>query len=223
MMGGRQGMDGGRRGVDEAAGMAGRRGEMGRDSEGDTRRQGGSPFIDGDRLRWRRARWGGLVLLAVVGMARAAGAAGLRVNPSASVPVGVYWVHEGVARRGQYVAVCPPPSRWAVEARRRGYLLRGDRCSGGFAEMLKVVAAVQGDVVQISAEGVHVNGELWPSSAQVNRDSRGRSLHAVELSERRLGPGEVLVMSEEAPDGFDGRYLGVLHEGLVQGVAERVW
>ncbi len=59
-------------------------------------------------------------------------------------------------QRGTFVAVCAPLDA-AELGRRRGYLAAGP-CSADTELLLKVVAAVAGDVVAVSVNGVVVNG-----------------------------------------------------------------
>ena len=102
--------------------------------------------------------------LVMASAALAAGEAGLRYNNSPSVPIGLYWITSATPSRGDYVAVCPPPTAVFVEAFERGYLGPG-RCEGGYSELIKVLAAEGGDSVVVDYRGVSINGRLWPASA----------------------------------------------------------
>lgn len=149
---------------------------------------------------------------------------GLRYNGTPSVPTGFYWLEENTdadVSLSSYVAFCPPPTQLFVEARRRGYLARGT-CPAGTVALLKVVAAVTGDVVRIDAMGVHINGKLWPESRLLPFDRLGRTL-PVKFGERRLEEGELLLMSERFVDGFDGRYFGPVLRTDLLGRAYRIW
>lgn len=147
-----------------------------------------------------------------------AGEAGLRLNASASVPRGAYWLSSEAPVRGAYVAVCPPPAPIFELAERRGYLGRG-RCPGGQAELIKVLAAEAGDHVRIDASGVRVGTRRWPGSAPKAIDTAGRRLPQLPATELTLGPGSVLVMSRDCALGFDSRYFGPLPSTAVTGTA----
>jgi conjugative transfer signal peptidase TraF len=101
-----------------------------------------------------------------------AGAAGLRVNASASMPWGLWRVAatEAPFERGEIVSVCPPDGAAIREAARRGYLPAGP-CPGGYEPLVKPVAAIAGDLVKITAAGVAVNGEPMADTAQLGEDS----------------------------------------------------
>lgn len=151
-------------------------------------------------------------------LALIAGEAGLRLNTSPSVPPGVYWLTPDPPPRGAYVAVCPPPSAFFDEARARGYLLYG-RCTGGYSEMIKVLAARPGDRVRIGPDGVRVGERLWPSSAPLATDEAGRPLPKPPIASAELDQGAVLVMSRDSRLGFDGRYFGLLPSSSITATA----
>jgi conjugative transfer signal peptidase TraF len=146
------------------------------------------------------------------------GQAGLRLNLSPSVPRGFYWLASKAPTRGAYVALCPPPSRLFAVARERGYLQKG-RCAGDYAEMVKVLAAGPGDRASIGPDGVRVRGRLWPSSAPLSADARGRTLPKPALLPRELASDSVLVMSKDCLEGFDSRYFGALPRSAIVATA----
>ncbi len=153
---------------------------------------------------------------AVLGLALAC-EAGLRLNATASVPRGAYWLTDSTPQRGVYAAACLP-ERLGREAVARGYLSAG-RCEGGSQELLKVVAATGGDHVVISDGGVSINGRRWPGSSVRRADGQGRALSSAVGLARRLGDGEALLLSEQCGDGFDSRYFGPLPTTQLRGTA----
>jgi len=154
--------------------------------------------------------------------ALALGQAGFRINTSPSVPEGVYRIIPGPLALGAVVAVCLPDTPVFRMARARGYVGRFGPCPDGSGELFKVLAATQGDTVQIDARGVRINGRLWSGSAPQRRDADGRPLSRSRLSQV-LGPKHVVVMSAEGFGlGFDSRYFGPLDAEMVRGRAVRV-
>lgn len=148
------------------------------------------------------------LILGVIGGAVLIGTvlAGVRVNTTRSIPLGFYLrVNEDV-RRGAYVTFCPPPKPTFIEARERGYIGAGF-CPGDFGFMMKRVAAVAGDAVAFSKDGVYVNGKALPLSAPLRADAGGRPLPTFTY-DSTLGAGEVLLMSDVSGKGFDARYFG---------------
>lgn len=138
---------------------------------------------------------------------------GMRINRTHSLPVGLYWVVERPPRRGDIVAFWPDGGAAIREARRRGYILPGvynaDSGGQGYGLMLKKLAAVQGDVVSITDDGVFVNGLLIPNTRPLSCDNVGDPLPVVRFRDRLLGENEALFISDYLPRSFDSRYFGV--------------
>jgi len=132
--------------------------------------------------------------------------AGLRLNTTTSMPRGLYRSVGGTVAPGAWVSVCLPSeiARFGVE---RGYLGAGS-CPNGTEPVLKVVAAVAGDVVQVRGDGVAVNGELLAHSRPLERDRGGRELAAYSVAARTLAPGELWLHSPFEERSWDSRYFG---------------
>ncbi|MBB3571034.1 conjugative transfer signal peptidase TraF [Rhizobium sp. BK491] len=78
---------------------------------------------------------------------------GYRLNLTPSEPLGL-WRIEKLQRPvsiGDLVFLCPPTTAVFEEARRRGYLRRG-LCPSGFAPLIKTVAALPGQRVEITEQ-----------------------------------------------------------------------
>jgi conjugative transfer signal peptidase TraF len=130
--------------------------------------------------------------------------AGLRVNTSASMPVGLYVVSTGPD--ANLIEFCPtePFAHMAIV---RGWRSAGS-CPDGAAPLVKPVVATAGDVVEMSARGIAVNGRMLPNTAPLSRDSQGRTLTSW-LSGRWVVAGDaVWVASSYNSHSFDSRYFG---------------
>lgn len=156
----------------------------------------------------------GCVLLAAGALCYAAGA---RVNTTKSIPVGLYWTSDRQAERGAYVLLCPPQVGVVAEARRRDYLPAGF-CPGGYGFMMKKIAALKEDVVDISDAGVAVNGVLLPLSAPLRHDGAGRPMPRYQATHFIIGNSEVLLMSDVSSTSFDGRYIGPVNRAQIRSV-----
>jgi len=148
-------------------------------------------------------------------------AAGLRVNVTRSIPIGLYRVTDAPVGKGEYVIFCPPESLLFEEARERGYIGAGF-CPGGYGYMMKRVLAVAGDRVTWGEEGIAVNGKVLPASAPREADKAGRLMWRQELADYVLGESELLLMSDVSWSSFDGRYFGPVDAGQVKGVIRPV-
>ena len=131
--------------------------------------------------------------------------AGLRVNTTGSLPLGLYITTEKPAN---LVEFCPAEP-FASLAIRRGYRARGS-CPDGAMPLLKPIVARAGDIVDFSARGMAVNGRLLPNTAPLALDSRGLPLPQWPFGYYRIAPGTVWLASSYSPKSFDSRYFGPL-------------
>src|SRR3978361_591028 len=101
-------------------------------------------------MRWnasvecrRASQIGAIGLASVLAMALAGQAAGIRLNHTASMPIGVWLTHpidpDHVYTTRDIVEVCPPLAQWE-----QVYLALGN-CPSGREPMLKPIAAIAGD------------------------------------------------------------------------------
>ena len=145
---------------------------------------------------------------------------GLVINTTVSLPLGLYRTIDVPVKLGAYVKFCPPQSPVFEEAKRRGYLGAGF-CPGGYEPMLKRVVAAKGDQVAVAADGVHINGQLVPMSAQMLADGGGRPMPRY-AQDRALAPAELMLMSDVSRVSFDSRYFGPLDRAQVRAVIKPV-
>ena len=156
---------------------------------------------------------GGLLLSVLAGWV-----AGLRLNLTGSVPVGLYVTSKGPPVRGGMVLACLPVTV-AAFARSRGYVPRG-ACPGGAAPIGKLVLALAGDSVQVTDTGLVVNGTAVRTSAPLVHDGAGRPLRRVPDGAYVVARDQVWLYSPYSKRSFDSRYFGpvslrcVLHRVL---------
>jgi conjugative transfer signal peptidase TraF len=143
---------------------------------------------------------------------------GLRVNATASMPRGVYRLAPGVPERGDLVSVCLEEGDFASLALDRGYLRSGS-CPNGLEPLLKRVAGMPGDRLELSQDGIAINGRVWPQSRTISWDGHDRPMpDAKSLKSRTIPDGLVLVLSDRHPGGFDSRYFGLVSIATLQKV-----
>jgi len=133
---------------------------------------------------------------------------GLRLNFTASMPLGIYRIDHvapSAMQRGMFVAVCAPVGA-AEQGRRRGYLATGT-CSGDSEPLLKTVAAIAGDTVTIAADGVSVNGHLLHNSKPLAADSSGRPIASWLRGHYRISNGSIWLYADNERS-WDSRYWG---------------
>ena len=147
--------------------------------------------------------------------------AGWRINYSPSMPIGVWRLHPVAEpfQREQIVSICPPDGAVVRDARRRGYIGKGD-CPGGYEPLLKPVAAIPGDVVTVDADGIAVNGRSLTNSAALTVDGRERAIQSLARGTYTVSPGELWLISTFHPASFDSRYFGPVSGALARGIAD---
>jgi conjugative transfer signal peptidase TraF len=164
-----------------------------------------------------RAGWAiSLLVLAFGGgtlaLALAAAWAGLRLNDSPSLPTGLYIrTSESIT---SLVVFCPaaPFAQLSVDRR---YRSRGN-CPDGAEPLAKPIVARPGDIVEIAARGMAVNGRLLANTAPLATDSAGRPLFHWPCGRYVVAPGTVWVASSYSPRSFDSRYFGPVEASQVR-------
>ncbi len=145
----------------------------------------------------------------------------LRWVVTPSLPLGFYWETQEPIVRGAYVHFClaEPIAAFGFA---QGYL-RSGICPGLYAELLKVVAAVAGDVVELN-EGVVINGHLIPHAPRYATDSQGRPQQVWIATHRFVvPPGQVFVLSTFHLRSWDSRYFGCVPVQAIRGTARPLW
>jgi len=146
-------------------------------------------------------------------LALLASCAGLRLNDSPSMPTGLY-VRTSSEADANLVVFCPaePFARLSVD---RGYRSRGN-CPDGAEPLAKPIAARPGDVVELSATGMSVNGQLLPNTAPLATDTASRSLPHWPFGRYVAAPGTLWVASSYNSRSFDSRYFGPVKASQVR-------
>jgi len=148
--------------------------------------------------------------------------AGLRLNTTRSIPLGLYRISTDPIVKGAYVLWCPPERSEFDLAKERGYIGAGF-CRGGYGKMMKKVVASHHDVVSVTDAGVTINRTLIPASQPLEADSMGRPLPRFRMTDHVLASSEFLLMSDTNSRSFDARYFGPVHRAHIQSTIHPVW
>lgn len=138
--------------------------------------------------------------LAMIGIL--AHASGLRINPTPSLPKGVYRIVPGAPAKGDLVSFCLR-GEFAELARERGYLQAGS-CESGLRPLLKRLAGTPGDYIDA--------GSLVIRTV----DSHGRPMPSA-LRSGVIPSGMALVLADHE-GSFDSRYFGLVQLESLQRV-----
>lgn len=148
----------------------------------------------------------------------------LRVNTTPSMPEGIWQVlpvNVNKLRQGDVVLICPPKTQLFKMAYQRGYIGRGN-CPSRLEPLLKRIIALPGDSVQISANGLSVNGQLIPNSHAIKCDAYGKPLPVLLQKTYHVLDNQIWVLANTNPASFDSRYWGSLSIFTIVGVAKPV-
>ena len=136
-------------------------------------------------------------------------------NPSASVPIGYYWVTEfggnSELEIGSHVVI-PTPIQYRLMAAKRHYLPVN-------VPLIKKVAAFSGDEICRQHQTISINDK--PVAVALIADKNGRKLPS--------WTGCFVLKNDEffalmdAKDSFDGRYFGALKMENIIGIATFIW
>jgi conjugative transfer signal peptidase TraF len=134
-------------------------------------------------------------------------------NASPSSTVGPYLLNMRAAPRVGDMVVAWAPADARRLAAARHYLPAS-------VPLVKRVAAVAGERVCARRQKIYVGGRLV--ARRRSRDPSGRPLPWWSGC-RRLGPGELFLLSSGRPDAFDGRYFGITRRFELVGTARLLW
>jgi len=144
---------------------------------------------------------------------------GLRVNMTRSLPMGLYLVTDDA--RCALVEFCPE-GRAAEESKIRGYRNTGS-CPDGGEPLIKPVVAHQGDIVEMFASGISVNGRLVSNTAPLSTDRVGRPLKSWAYGEYKVDASEVWVASAYNYGSYDSRYFGPIRIASIRHRLRPIW
>ena len=148
--------------------------------------------------------------------------AGLRLNLTGSLPVGLYVTSPSLPVRGALVLACLP-AKVAAFAHARGYVPRGEECPNGVAPIGKPVAAIAGDTVAVTPAGLFVNGVAVPNSRALATDRKGRPLFRVRVARWVVESGTIWIVSSYSRFSFDSRYFGPIEVRQVRATLQPLW
>ncbi|MFW5498413.1 MULTISPECIES: conjugative transfer signal peptidase TraF [unclassified Maridesulfovibrio] len=138
---------------------------------------------------------------------------GFRFNFTDSMPHGIYQIVPGKPGRGDLItfSITEDNPYFQISLERNYLGLNGNR------PLLKTLAGLPGDSVDISAEGVCINSELLPHTQARSSDRYGRQL-PIFLNSTVIPSSKSLALSTYTENSFDGRYFGLVDMDQVRRV-----
>lgn len=144
----------------------------------------------------------------------------LRLNLTNSMPRGLYRVINKPLTVGDLVEVCLPQSSNAVGLSHH-YIGAGN-CPGHAQALLKLIAGMAGDTVELTQDFVAVNGKRLPLSATLTQDEASYPLQAIPRGIYRLAPHTVWLMGTHDARSWDSRYYGAVSQAMIQSAVKPV-
>lgn len=89
------------------------------------------------------------------------------------------------------------------------------------SNMGKILAGLPGDEVQVDAEGIHINGELWGPLNKGVMERSGKSLTSIATT--YIIPEGKALMLGTLERSYDGRYWGLIDQKDIRGRAYPIW
>jgi conjugative transfer signal peptidase TraF len=146
---------------------------------------------------------------------------GITINLTPSLPLGFYQqTQPSSSSEGLIAEFCPSGVSAALSRR---YRALGFACPDHGVPLLKPVAAVEGDTVSVTANGITVNGTLLANSKPLSRDTHSRTMSTWAATSYRVASHEVIVVSTYHPGSFDSRYLGPIATSSLRRFVKPLW
>ena len=144
----------------------------------------------------------------------------VRINITSSLARGFYIVSESPA--ANLVEFCPEGEAARISLE-RGYRTPGGNCPDGGSPLLKPIVAVSGDRVEVTNNGIRVNGKLIANSAAHLKDHGGRALKPWPNGQYIVPAGSLWLVSDFNGWSFDSRYFGPIRCSLVRHRLRPLW
>jgi|GEM_PF-2800927 conjugative transfer signal peptidase TraF len=138
---------------------------------------------------------------------------GYRVNFTDSMPHGIYQIVPGKPGREDLItfSLAEDNPYFQISLERHYLGLNGNR------PLLKTLAGLPGDSIEISAEGLCINSELLQHTQARSSDRYGRQL-PIFLKSTVIPSAKGLALSTYTENSFDGRYFGLVDMDQVRRV-----
>ena len=135
----------------------------------------------------------------------------LTKNISISEPIGYYLKLPivGTIKRGDKYLICITDIKYIKVLKQLGLPSMSNRCPYSSPYLIKQVAGVPGDAIEIVESGVLINHQLQPNSFSFN-SSHGVNLYPLPVGYKTiLGSNDYFVLGV-TPHSVDSRYFGIV-------------
>lgn len=170
--------------------------------------------------QWKNLAWPGILTSILFGGLIGGILAGVRYVGSVSIAEGFYLLDTGRQPAREDVVMWEGQGLpWIEQGADWGYY---SRSWGGKIGLAKVVAAVPGDVVALTADNqVKINDRVWGNSAWVKMDGQGHPMPQPKYP-MVVPKGQLFVLGTH-PASWDSRYYGCVEQERARGVLIPLW
>jgi conjugative transfer signal peptidase TraF len=145
----------------------------------------------------------------------------LRINLTASMPEGLYWLSPPRAvRAGDLAMVCLDNQR-AHYALQRGYIQAGS-CDNAAQPLLKEVVALANDTISLSSNSVLINNIPLPHSSTLATDKLQRPLKAAPRGIYKLQANQMWLYGISSNRSWDSRYFGLVKSSDIASIVKPI-
>jgi signal peptidase I len=142
-------------------------------------------------------------------------------NPSNSLTPGYYFTYPSTHyTKGDIIVLCIK-QKYQLQLLHKLGLPYADSCPYHSPYLLKRIIATTGDMVDIHAPGIRVNGVLYPKTKPV-KVSHGIYLPVINYSHVQLAKDQFIVLGNMA-NSYDSRYFGVVDKAQIKRKAWLIW
>jgi conjugative transfer signal peptidase TraF len=147
--------------------------------------------------------------------------AGIRINLTASLPVGIWKIDKSFIKieKGDYVWFTPT-KKIADFALKRGYLEKNTQCKNNAIPLLKIVYGLPGDSYSFHHNGIKINNIPIEKTKRRQTDSQGRVMPQIPNGIVQEKQFFVLTLNSHS---FDSRYFGSIPVQNIEGTAKPIF
>lgn len=136
----------------------------------------------------------------------------LTKNISISEPIGYYFKLPivGTIKRGNKYLICVTGTKYINALKQLGLPNMLNQCPHNSPYLIKQVAGIPGDVIEITVSGVLINNQLQPNS-QAFTSAHGIKLYPLPVGHKTILRRNEYFMLGITPHSVDSRYFGVVN------------
>ena len=145
-------------------------------------------------------------------------------NRTISEPRGYYLTFKSKINQGDVYMICLSKAKmpYLLVMEKLG-LQTSNECDNGYIPLLKKIVGIPGDIINVTNNGVKVNGSLLNNSIAISQYKKINLLPITLGWSHRLGTNEYWVAGGDIERSYDSRYFGVVNSNEIMSRAVLVF